>query len=82
MSTFDPVELTIPADTDVTLRVVNDGVAVHNLSLNVAGVTTPVLEANEEYELVLNLPAGNYAMGCDVPGHRIAGMTGILHVVD
>lgn len=81
-SFFDPAELTIPANTEVTLHIVNEGVAAHNLSLNVAGITTPFLEEGEDYELVLNLPAGDYAIVCDVPGHRIAGMTGILHVVE
>lgn len=64
------------------MRVVNEGAAAHNLSLNVAGLKTPVLEAGEAYELVLNLPAGNYAIVCEIPGHGIAGMTGVLHVVD
>lgn len=66
----------------MTVRIVNEGEAAHNLALSVAGITTPVLASGEEYELVLNLPAGNYAMVCEVPGHRIAGMTGVLQVVN
>ncbi len=79
---FEPAELTIPANTDVTLRLVNEGAAGHNLSVTVAGLTTPVLMAGKEHELVVNLPAGDYEIVCDVRGHKSAGMTGILHVVD
>ncbi len=74
--------MTIPANTEVTLRVVNNGSAAHNLALSTVGIATPVLEAGEAYDLVLTLPAGDYPMVCEVPGHGIAGMEGILHVVD
>jgi uncharacterized cupredoxin-like copper-binding protein len=37
--------------------------------------------AGETVELTVNLPPGDYAIGCDVPGHRLGGMTGVLHVV-
>lgn len=77
-SFFDPGEITIPADTDVTLRLVNEGVASHNLTIDGAGIASPVVAGGEEIELVVNLPAGDYTIGCDVPGHRIAGMTGML----
>jgi plastocyanin len=79
---FEPEELTIPANTDVTLRVVNEGAAAHNLSVTVAGISTPVLMAGKEHDVVVNLPAGDYEIVCDVRGHKSAGMTGILHVVD
>jgi uncharacterized cupredoxin-like copper-binding protein len=64
-STFDPSEIVIPADTDVTVRLVN---------------VSPVLAGGEETTIVVNLPAGVYSIGCDVPGHRLAGMRGMLHV--
>ncbi len=38
-----------------------------------------MVAGGEETTIVVNLPAGTYAIGCDVPGHRIAGMTGVLH---
>lgn len=81
-STFDPTELTIAANTDVTLHIVNEGMASHNLTIDGVGIASPVVLGGEETTMVVNLPAGTYAIGCDVPGHRMAGMTGILHVVD
>ncbi|HYH10921.1 MAG TPA: cupredoxin domain-containing protein [Thermomicrobiales bacterium] len=82
MSSFDPGEVTIPANTDVTLRLVNEGEATHNLTIDGAGIVSDMVEGGEAIELVVNLPPGTYSIGCDVPGHRIAGMTGVLHVVD
>lgn len=79
ISTFDPSEIVIPADTDVTLRLVNVGAASHNLTIDGAGIVSPVLAGGEETTIVVNLPAGDYSIGCDVPGHRLAGMTGTLH---
>jgi plastocyanin len=79
-STFDPSEIVIPADTNVTLRLVNVGAASHNLTIDGAGIVSPVLAGGEETTIVVNLPAGVYSIGCDVPGHRLAGMRGMLHV--
>jgi len=80
MSSFDPGEITIPANTDVTLRLVNEGNATHNLTIDGPGIISEMVPGGESTELVVNLPPGTYSIGCDVPGHRIAGMTGVLHV--
>jgi uncharacterized cupredoxin-like copper-binding protein len=61
------------------LRLVNTGHASHNLSIAGAGIVSPVVLGGEETTVVVNLPADDYAIACDVPGHRIAGMTGVLH---
>ena len=82
MSSFDPGEITIPANTDVTLRLVNEGSAVHNLTIDGVGIVSEMVLGGEAIELVVNLPPGTYAIGCDVPGHRIAGMTGVLRAVE
>lgn len=79
--TFQPAEITIPAGTDVTLRIVNNGVASHNIAFAALGIHSRTLAAGEEVELVVNAPEGTYAFGCDIPGHRMAGMTGILNSV-
>ncbi|HEV2074452.1 MAG TPA: cupredoxin domain-containing protein [Thermomicrobiales bacterium] len=71
--------MVIPANTDVTLRLVNEGVASHNLTIDGAGIVSPVIPGGEETTIVVNLPSGTYSIGCDVPGHRMAGMTGVLH---
>jgi uncharacterized cupredoxin-like copper-binding protein len=78
---YTPGDVTIKADTDVTLRLVNNGLATHNLTIDAPGVRGGMLAAGEEQELTVNLPAGDYGIGCDVPGHRIAGMTGVIHAV-
>jgi uncharacterized cupredoxin-like copper-binding protein len=31
-------------------------------------------------EEVLNLPPGNYEFVCDIPGHKEAGMVGVIEV--
>lgn len=63
----------------MTLRLINEGSATHNLAIAGAGIVSPMLAGGEETTIVVNLPAGDYAIACDVPGHRIAGMTGVLH---
>ncbi len=79
--TYTPGDVTINAGTDVTLRLVNNGLATHNLTIDAPGMRGEMLAGGEELELTVNLPAGDYGFGCDVPGHRIAGMTGVIHAV-
>jgi len=79
--TYTPRDVTITADTDVTLRLVNNGLATHNLTIDAPGVHGEMLSGGEELELTVNLPEGDYGFGCDVPGHRISGMTGVIHAV-
>lgn len=77
---YSPSTLTIPADTDVTIRLVNDGFATHDISISGVNLRSEKIKGGETFEMTVNLPAGDYAFGCDVPGHRLAGMTGTLHV--
>ncbi len=79
--TYTPRDVTIKAGTDVTLHLVNEGIATHNLTIDAPGVRGEMLAAGEEMELTVNLPEGDYSIGCDVPGHRISGMTGVIHAV-
>lgn len=76
---YTPGEVTIAADTDVTLRLVNNVSASHDISIGALGIRSQRLAAGEEATLTVNVPAGDYAFGCDVPGHQMAGMTGLLH---
>jgi plastocyanin len=77
---FDPNELTIPADTDVTVSVDNIGATVHNLYQPDLDVKTPDLQPGQAGDVVINLPAGTYQFWCSVPGHKDAGMTGTFIV--
>lgn len=78
---YTPSELSIKADTDVMIRLVNNGVATHDFSISALGVDSRYIAAGDEIELIVNVPAGDYTFGCNVPGHRFAGMTGTLHVL-
>jgi plastocyanin len=76
---FEPTELTIPADTDVTVTLPNDGVTLHNFSVDELGIDVDIDPGATE-EAVINASAGIYEYYCNVPGHKEAGMVGTLTV--
>ena len=76
---FEPAELTIPADTDVTVVLPNNGAAPHNFSIDELGIDVDIAPGATE-ETVINAPAGEYEFYCNVPGHKEAGMVGTLIV--
>lgn len=76
---FDPEELSIPADADVTVALPNEGVTLHNFSIDALGIDVDI-EAGAAQEVVVNAPAGTYEYYCNVPGHKPAGMSGTLTV--
>jgi uncharacterized cupredoxin-like copper-binding protein len=78
---FEPDEVTIPADTDVTFVLPNDGVTPHNFSIDALGVDVDQAPG-ESQEIVINAPAGEYEYYCNVPGHKEAGMVGTLIVTE
>jgi len=71
--------ITIPAETDVVVSLVNTGAAVHNLVVDELAIDLEV-PAGETRVFVLNAPAGTYTYYCSQPGHRQAGMVGTLTV--
>jgi cytochrome c oxidase subunit 2 len=85
---FSPNELTIPADTDVTITLKNTGASMHNFSVtdhnnpNVKNLGISVdVNPGETKTVTVNAPAGDYYYFCGVPGHEAAGMHGTMHVV-
>jgi plastocyanin len=76
---FEPDELSIPAGTDVTVRLPNEGAAPHNFSIDELGIDIDLAPGATE-ETVINAPAGEYEYYCNVPGHKEAGMVGTLTV--
>jgi uncharacterized cupredoxin-like copper-binding protein len=78
---FEPSEITIPADTDVTANLPNDGVTPHNFSIDALGIDVDIAPGATE-QVVINAPAGEYEYYCNVPGHKQAGMVGTLIVSD
>ena len=76
---FDPKELSIPADTDVTVSLPNEGVTLHNFAIDELGIDVDI-DPGATQEVVINAPAGTYEYYCNVPGHKAAGMVGTLTV--
>lgn len=77
---FNPSTLTIPADTDVTFHIVNNGAAVHNFMIDDPEIFSGDLSGGQSVDLTVNLPAGTYKFYCTIPGHEAAGMVGQLTV--
>lgn len=77
---FEPTELSIPADTDVTITLTNEGMLQHDLVIEDTDYATELLNGGETDEITVNLAAGEYVYYCSVPGHREAGMEGTLTV--
>jgi glucose dehydrogenase/plastocyanin len=77
---FEQTELSIAADTDVTITLTNNGVLQHDLVIEETDFATPLINGGETAEIVVNLPAGEYVYFCSVAGHREAGMVGTLTV--
>jgi probable HAF family extracellular repeat protein len=76
---YEPNEITIPAETDVTLILPNDGAAPHNVTIDALGVDVDIAPGAAE-EIIVNAPAGTYKIYCGVPGHREAGQVAELLV--
>src|SRR5687768_14233615 len=76
---FKPSEVTIPANTDVTVNLPNEGVTPHNFSIDSLGIDVDIAPGATE-QVVINAPAGEYEYYCNVPGHKQAGMVGTLIV--
>jgi uncharacterized cupredoxin-like copper-binding protein/mono/diheme cytochrome c family protein len=76
---FEPKEITIPANTDVSFTLPNDGAAAHNFSIDELGIDIDMPPGSTE-ETVINAPPGTYEYYCNVPGHKEAGMVSTLVV--
>jgi uncharacterized cupredoxin-like copper-binding protein/mono/diheme cytochrome c family protein len=74
---FEPKEVAIPANTDVTFTLPNDGVTAHNFSIDALNISIDQAPGSTE-EVVINAPPGSYEYYCNVPGHKQAGMVGTL----
>ncbi len=77
---FKPKEFTVPANTDITIAFSNDGKMQHDLVLADMGISTGRLNAGETREVKINAKPGAYHFYCSVPGHKQAGMVGVLTV--
>ena len=82
---FDPKEVTIKADTEVTIKVPNHGVTLHTFVINdhknenlPFDEITLSIDPGKTEEVKLKAPAGKYYFWCDIPGHEAAGMWGYI----
>ncbi len=76
---WNPNEATIPANTDVTVTLPNNGVTLHTFVIEELGIDIEMAPGSTQ-DIVINAPAGTYDFICDVPGHAEAGMVGTLIV--
>jgi nitrite reductase (NO-forming) len=73
----DPPRVEIPADRPISLRLRNIGGLEHDWSVD-ALTFSPNVRAGQEAVVELVAPTGIYEVYCSLPGHREAGMVGIL----
>lgn len=77
---YTTTELTIPAGTDVTIELPNNGAAAHNFNIDELGIHSGDVAPGAATTVTINAPAGTYEYYCSIPGHRQAGMVGTLIV--
>lgn len=77
---FVPTEITIPADTDVTIMLPNKGASVHNFNVDELDVHSGDAPGGQTVSVTIKAPAGEYEFYCSIPGHKESGMVGTLIV--
>ena len=77
---FTPNTFTIPANTDVTVTLVNKGLVGHDFNIASPAISSPMVDPGDTATFTLNLPAGDYEFTCSVEGHADAGMYGKVTV--
>lgn len=77
---FEPAEVSIAADTDVTFQFQNAGATQHAYKVDALEIGSKTINAGETDSIVVNAAAGTYESYCPVPGHKDLGMVGTLIV--
>lgn len=77
---FSPSVVRVPAGGTVNLVLVNDGALPHDVTIPDLGFSLPVAPGTSASAALSVTRSGNYRFFCSVPGHREAGMTGLLEV--
>ena len=78
---FDPKELVIPSEGTTVVRLEDDGVVVHNFTIDDLDVTTVAQPGGISETTIVDPLPGTYEFYCSVSGHRQAGMVGTLTVL-
>ncbi len=77
---FNPTEITIPANTDVTIDLINSGAAPHTFDIEALAIHSGEYAAGQTGSVTINAAPGEYEYVCAIPGHKEAGMVGTLIV--
>jgi plastocyanin len=78
---FDKTELTVPANTNVTINIKNSGAATHNFNIDDLNVHSGDVPGGGTASVSFNSgAAGKHEYYCNIPGHKEAGMDGTLTV--
>lgn len=77
---FDPKEVTVPANTPVTITLVNKGATAHTFDIDALNVHSGEVQPGATATVTVNAAAGSYQYYCAIPGHKEAGMVGTLTV--
>ncbi len=75
---FSPTELTVPAGTTVNLLLVNEGKLLHDVTIPVLEFRVEALPGTRVSASLTVADPGTYEFICSVPGHRDAGMRGLI----
>jgi nitrite reductase (NO-forming) len=78
---FDVTELTVPANSEVTVNLTNKGAATHNFNIDELNVQSGDYAGGQTGTVTIKTGApGTYTYYCNIPGHKEAGMMGQLIV--
>jgi len=85
---FEPDHLEVPVDTGIEITLKNEGIVAHNLLIvkNGEDKENPKLasvQKDKKGKITVKFSeTGKYTFYCDVAGHKQAGMTGVIRVVE
>ena len=75
---FTPNTITVRADTEITIELVNTGVLSHDFVIGDLEVSSGLVAPGLKKTVTFKAPAGSYEYICSVEGHADAGMYGTL----
>lgn len=77
---YNPKEVTITANSDGVIKLDNKGSIVHNFNIDALNIHSGDIQPGATGMVTINAKAGDYEYYCNIPGHKAAGMVGVLHV--
>jgi plastocyanin/mono/diheme cytochrome c family protein len=77
---FNPTSIAIPANTPVTVTLVNKGATAHTFDIDALDVHSGEVAPGAKATVTINAAPGQYQYYCAEPGHKEAGMVGTLTV--